>query len=163
MLLDQSCCPDLPDKAAKCTQLSPPWPSVGLLGKAKGDWGIVPLPGTTLGQTTPSPTVMSTALAGNVTSLTVTPVILSSTAPGCAAFNLSTCEQCAPGSQYDNGESQIHRVTHYVMFGWSNLNLKEKNAGTIINFFVPSFHRYSFVFMLLQPWAVSISWGLPAM
>lgn len=58
--------------------------------------------GAALSQTTPSPTAVSTALAENVTALTVTPVILSSTTPGCATFNLSTCEPCAPGSQYDN-------------------------------------------------------------
>nr|XP_019940171.1 PREDICTED: multiple epidermal growth factor-like domains protein 11 isoform X1 [Paralichthys olivaceus] len=53
-------------------------------------------------QTTLTPAVVSTTLIENVTSLTITPVILSSTTPGCSAFNTSTCEPCAPGSQYDN-------------------------------------------------------------
>eukprot|EP00064_Thunnus_orientalis_P015562 superscaffoldBa00002904_g15616 len=53
-------------------------------------------------QTTLTPAVVNTTLIENVTGLTVTPVILSSTTPGCFAFNTSTCEPCAPGSQYDN-------------------------------------------------------------
>ncbi|XP_030574860.1 laminin subunit gamma-1 [Archocentrus centrarchus] len=53
-------------------------------------------------QTTLTPAVTDTTQIDNVTSLTPTPVIFSSTTPGCAAFNLSTCEPCAPGSQYDN-------------------------------------------------------------
>lgn len=80
-----------------------------------------PPPGTALSQTTPSPTVMSTALTENVTTLTVTPVILSSTTPGCSTFNVSTCEPCAPGSQYDNSESQIHHITLYAMFGFIHI------------------------------------------
>lgn len=92
-----------------------------------------PPPGVALGQTTPSPTVMSTALAENVTSLTVTPVILSSTTPGCGAFNLSTCEPCAPGSQYDNSESQIHHTALYFMFDCSYHI--DKNAGNTFFFF----------------------------
>ncbi|XP_060939005.1 cilia- and flagella-associated protein 99-like [Limanda limanda] len=56
-------------------------------------------------QTTLAPAVVSTTFIENVTSLTVTPMILSSTTPGCSAFNTSTCEPCAPGSQYDNSES----------------------------------------------------------
>lgn len=62
------------------------------------------LPGVALSQTTLSPAVMSTAPTENVTTLTVTPVILSSTTPGCATFNTSTCEPCVPGSQYDNSK-----------------------------------------------------------
>ncbi|KAM7375853.1 hypothetical protein PAMP_005620 [Pampus punctatissimus] len=53
-------------------------------------------------QTTLTPAVMNTTLTENVTSLTLTPMILSSTTPSCFAFNTSTCEPCAPGSQYDN-------------------------------------------------------------
>ncbi|XP_035465254.1 laminin subunit gamma-2 [Scophthalmus maximus] len=53
-------------------------------------------------QTTLTPAVIDTTPVENVTSLTLTPVILSSTTPGCFAFNTSTCEPCAPGSQYDN-------------------------------------------------------------
>lgn len=105
----------LTDKAANTVQFS----CVSLLEEVKGDSPIDTRPhplGMALSQTTPSPTVMSTALAENVTSLTVTPVILSSTTPGCGAFNLSTCELCAPGSQYDNSESQIRHITLYVMF-----------------------------------------------
>lgn len=63
------------------------------------------LPGMVLSQTTLAPAVMNTTLIENVTSLTPTPVILSSTTPSCSAFNTSTCEPCAPGSQYDNSES----------------------------------------------------------
>lgn len=62
-------------------------------------------PGMVLSQTTLTPAVMNTTLIQNVTSLTVTPVILSSTTPGCFEYNISTCEPCAPGSQYDNSES----------------------------------------------------------
>ncbi|GLD62387.1 laminin subunit gamma-2-like protein [Lates japonicus] len=58
--------------------------------------------GLVVSQTTLTPAVINTTLIENVTSLTVTPVILSSTTPGCFAFNTSTCEPCAPGSQYDN-------------------------------------------------------------
>lgn len=58
--------------------------------------------GMVLSQTTLSPAVISTTLIENVTSLTLTPVILSSTTPGCSAFNTSTCEPCPPGSRYDN-------------------------------------------------------------
>lgn len=63
------------------------------------------LPGMALSQTTLTPAVVNTTLMENGTSLTVTPVMLSTTAPGCLAFNTSTCEPCAPGSQYDNSES----------------------------------------------------------
>lgn len=63
------------------------------------------LPGTVLSQTTLTPAVMSTTLTENVTTPTVTPVILSSTTPGCSGFNTSTCEPCAPGSKYDNSKS----------------------------------------------------------
>lgn len=52
-----------------------------------------------LSQTSPAPAVSSTT-----PSVTVTPVILSSTTPGCTAFNASTCEPCAPGSQSDNSK-----------------------------------------------------------
>lgn len=60
--------------------------------------------GVSLSQTTPTPAVSSTTPFVNVTTLTVTPMILSSTTPGCTAFNTSTCESCAPGSQYDNSK-----------------------------------------------------------
>ncbi|XP_022077641.2 laminin subunit gamma-2 [Acanthochromis polyacanthus] len=53
-------------------------------------------------QTTLTPAVLNTTLIENVTGLTITPVIFSSTTPGCSSFNVSTCEPCAPGSQYDN-------------------------------------------------------------
>lgn len=62
------------------------------------------LPGMVLSQTTLTPAVMTTTLTENVTTLTATPVMLSSTTPGCSAFNTSTCEPCAPGSQYDNSK-----------------------------------------------------------
>uniref|UniRef100_A0A3Q4BGA8 Tyrosine-protein kinase ephrin type A/B receptor-like domain-containing protein n=1 Tax=Mola mola TaxID=94237 RepID=A0A3Q4BGA8_MOLML len=55
-----------------------------------------------LSQTTLTPAVTDTTLSENVPTLTVTPVILSSTTPGCSEFNTSTCEPCGPGSQYDN-------------------------------------------------------------
>lgn len=64
-----------------------------------------PPPGMVLSQTTLTPAVTNATLVGNVTTLTVTPMILSSTTPGCFAFNTSTCEACAPGSQYDNSKS----------------------------------------------------------
>lgn len=89
------------------------------------------LPGTALSQTTPTPTVMSTALIENVTTLTVTPVILSSTTPGCATFNISTCEPCAPGSRYDNSESPVHPAAHLAMFGLIQLI---KKAGTVLKY-----------------------------
>ncbi|KAF3844864.1 hypothetical protein F7725_008027 [Dissostichus mawsoni] len=60
--------------------------------------------GMVVSQTTLAPAVMNTTFMENVTDLTVTPVILTTT-PGCFAFNTSTCEPCAPGSQYDNSES----------------------------------------------------------
>lgn len=62
------------------------------------------LPGMVLSQTTPTPAVINTTLKENVTTLTVTPMILSSTTPGCSLFNTSTCEPCAPGSQYDDSK-----------------------------------------------------------
>ncbi|KAG8013378.1 Cilia-and flagella-associated protein 99 [Nibea albiflora] len=67
-------------------------------------------PGMVLSQTTLTPAVMSTTLIENATVLTPTPVILSSTTPGCFAFNTSTCEPCAPGSQYDNISLEVHYV-----------------------------------------------------
>lgn len=63
------------------------------------------LPGMVLSQTTLTPAVTDTTLSENVPTLTVTPVILSSTTPGCSEFNTSTCEPCGPGSQYDNSKS----------------------------------------------------------
>uniref|UniRef100_A0A3P8UFN3 Si:dkey-21a6.5 n=1 Tax=Cynoglossus semilaevis TaxID=244447 RepID=A0A3P8UFN3_CYNSE len=53
-------------------------------------------------QTTLSPAVTSTTLIQNVTSLSPTTAIVSSTTQGCSEFNTSTCEPCAPGSRYDN-------------------------------------------------------------
>ncbi|XP_007576237.1 PREDICTED: sushi, von Willebrand factor type A, EGF and pentraxin domain-containing protein 1-like isoform X1 [Poecilia mexicana] len=53
-------------------------------------------------QTTLTPVVMNTTALQNATVVTPTPVIFSSTTPGCFSFNASTCEACAPGSQYDN-------------------------------------------------------------
>uniref|UniRef100_A0A1A8BKK0 Tyrosine-protein kinase ephrin type A/B receptor-like domain-containing protein n=1 Tax=Nothobranchius kadleci TaxID=1051664 RepID=A0A1A8BKK0_NOTKA len=71
-------------------------------------WGLFPATaavcfiGMVLSQTTPTPAVMNTTLLQSTTGLTPTPVILSSTTLGCNEFNVSTCESCAPGSQYDN-------------------------------------------------------------
>lgn len=67
--------------------------------------------GLVLSQTTLIPALTGTTVIDNVTAPTTPtiPLILSSTTgppisttPGCAAFNTSTCEPCAPGSQYDN-------------------------------------------------------------
>ncbi|KAM9709033.1 uncharacterized protein ACNS7B_001139 [Menidia menidia] len=58
--------------------------------------------GVVVTQTTLSPAVISTTLLENATGVTPTPVIFSSTTPGCFAFNVSNCEPCAPGSQSDN-------------------------------------------------------------
>ncbi|XP_029349809.1 multiple epidermal growth factor-like domains protein 9 [Echeneis naucrates] len=60
--------------------------------------------GPVVSQTTLTPAVMNTTLIENVTSpdQTPTPMIFSSTTPGCAEFNTSTCEPCAPGTQFDN-------------------------------------------------------------
>ncbi|CAG10560.1 unnamed protein product [Tetraodon nigroviridis] len=63
-----------------------------------------------LSQTSPTPAVSSTAPL-----VTVTPVIFSSTTPGCSAFNTSTCEPCAPGSQFDNTyKNLLRRVSSAV-------------------------------------------------
>lgn len=60
-------------------------------------WGLLPaiaacLLGIVVSQTTLAPAVTDTA----------TPMILSTTSPGCSALNTSTCEPCVPGSYYDN-------------------------------------------------------------
>lgn len=70
-----------------------------------------PLPGVVVSQTTLTPAVMNTTVSENVTALTLTPVTLFTTSPGCLAFNLSTCEACAPGSYYHNGETQTVTFT----------------------------------------------------
>nr|XP_057946785.1 sushi, von Willebrand factor type A, EGF and pentraxin domain-containing protein 1 isoform X2 [Doryrhamphus excisus] len=60
--------------------------------------------GVALSQTTPTPAALTTTLLENGTAVTPTPVPVStSTTSSCSAFNTSTCEPCAPGSQYDNG------------------------------------------------------------
>uniref|UniRef100_A0A3Q3J1L3 TNFR-Cys domain-containing protein n=1 Tax=Monopterus albus TaxID=43700 RepID=A0A3Q3J1L3_MONAL len=58
--------------------------------------------GLVVSQTTLTPAVMNTTPVENVTSMTLTPVILSSTTLSCFPFNTSACEPCAPGSRYDN-------------------------------------------------------------
>ncbi|CAN9502123.1 unnamed protein product [Ophioblennius macclurei] len=59
--------------------------------------------GVVVGQTTLAPAVTDTTLSDNATtSVTPTPATIVSTTPSCSAFNVSTCEPCAPGSQYDN-------------------------------------------------------------
>lgn len=110
------------------------------------------LPGMVLSQTTLTPAVMSTTLTENVTTPTVTPVILSSTTPGCSGFNTSTCEPCAPGSKYDNSKSVTvssdrnppffvmldHRdicfriSTHSCLLDSCHVKLSEKRTADII-------------------------------
>lgn len=160
------------------------------------------LPGMVLSQTTLTPAVMSTTRTENVTTLTVTPVILSSTTPGCSGFNTSTCEPCAPGSKYDNSKSVtvssdrnppfyslffcdvgsqrhlflgsqlipvcwivamwslVKREQLILLLQWLRLQewtviKKKKNVSL-------SLPRHPVVFMLFWPWAVPISWSLPA-
>ncbi|XP_067099689.1 multiple epidermal growth factor-like domains protein 6 [Osmerus mordax] len=71
----------------------------GFLSAVAAAW----LLGLALSQTTLAPTlepaVMNTTFSENMTS---TPMILSTTSPGCSALNTSTCEACVPGSYYDN-------------------------------------------------------------
>ena len=57
-------------------------------------------------QTTLTPAVTATTVSVNVTTTTptTTPIMLSTTAPGCSALNTATCEACAPGFYYNNGE-----------------------------------------------------------
>ncbi|XP_034051126.1 multiple epidermal growth factor-like domains protein 9 [Thalassophryne amazonica] len=71
-------------------------------------WGVlrviatVCLLGRVESQTTLPPAVTNTTVSENVTSPTPTPLILSTTIPGCLGLNTSSCEPCAPGSRYDN-------------------------------------------------------------
>ncbi|XP_076014587.1 uncharacterized protein LOC143007079 [Genypterus blacodes] len=70
-------------------------------------WAVLPVIaaaclGVVVSQTTLAPAVMNTTVSENVTALTPTPMTLFTTSPGCSAFNLSTCELCAPGSYYHN-------------------------------------------------------------
>ncbi|XP_051941415.1 signal peptide, CUB and EGF-like domain-containing protein 1 [Hippocampus zosterae] len=59
--------------------------------------------GMVMSQTTPAPAVLTAIPVENATLLTPTSAPVSSTTPSCSAFNISNCEPCAPGSQYDNG------------------------------------------------------------
>lgn len=106
--------------------------------------------GTALSQTTPPPAAASTTPSVNVTMVTVTPVILSSTTPGCTAFNTSTCEPCAPGSQYDNSKPGGRLLRPL----WGH------HAGVYACVFSC---RHPDVLVLLCPWAVSVPRSVPAM
>uniref|UniRef100_A0A3Q3EBP4 Si:dkey-21a6.5 n=1 Tax=Hippocampus comes TaxID=109280 RepID=A0A3Q3EBP4_HIPCM len=55
-----------------------------------------------MSQTTPTPAVLTAIPVENATVLTPTSAPVSSTTPSCSAFNISNCEPCAPGWQYDN-------------------------------------------------------------
>lgn len=110
-------------------------------------------------QTTPTPAVTSTTPFVNVTTLTVTPMILSSTTPGCTTFNTSTCESCAPGSLHDNSKPSgplaaflhFRMASCHVLLSW-----KRQSLWSLF------LCRHPHVFMLLCPWAVSVSWSVPA-
>ncbi|CAL8286794.1 unnamed protein product [Lota lota] len=59
--------------------------------------------GMVVPQTTLAPALVSTtASPENSTDVTTTPMMLSTTPPGCSGRNSSTCEACVPGSHYDN-------------------------------------------------------------
>lgn len=113
-----------------------------------------------LSQTTPTPTVTSTTALVNMTTLTVTPMILSSTTPGCTAFNTSTCEPCAPGSQYDNSKpsGRVLSPLQSCISGWrATIRLSWKSQSLCL-----FLCRYPDVFVLFSPWAVSLSRSVPA-
>lgn len=122
--------------------------------------GVFFFTGMSLSQTTPTPAVTSTTPFVNVTTLTVTPMILSSTTPGCTTFNTSTCESCAPGSLYDNSKPSRPpcRFLHFWMA--SCLFLMSWKRQSLWSLFLC---RHPHVFMLFCPRAVSISWSVPAM
>lgn len=61
------------------------------------------LVGAVRSQTTPTPAVTATTVGDDVT----TPSMLSTTTPGCSTLNISSCEACAPGTYYDNGENGL--------------------------------------------------------
>lgn len=63
-----------------------------------------------MSQTTPTPAALTAVPVENATVLTPTSAPVSSTTPSCSAFNISNCEPCAPGSQYDNGESNSFTI-----------------------------------------------------
>lgn len=87
-------------------------------------------------------------------------MILSSTTPGCTAFNTSTCEPCAPGSQYDNSKpsGRVLSPLQSCISGWrAAIRLSWKSQSWCL-----FLCRYPDVFMLFSPWAVSLSRSVPA-